>query len=178
MRIWPGLALLMLLGGAGLGFAYGALARMGEWLGMLADASGNATVAIVGMRSAMERMGSLLDLLVVTWGGGFALIGWEVWRASRREQPEEREKRLTRLIRESGEAQQNAWRRVEEALTHKPPPEPMPPPPTPVPDPGALIPVPPPFPAYRADAPPPVAPRLALEAPAAPDKHDEDFEPF
>ncbi|MBF0438388.1 MAG: hypothetical protein HQL93_04615 [Magnetococcales bacterium] len=174
IRILPGLALLLLLGGAGLGFAYIAVDTLQEAILQL---NADDPTQIHGLVAMTQRIHELLNLLVFSWGASFGLLGagYLLWHRPTK-QPPDWETRLTQLIQSSNKHQTEILQRVEstthdmaadiKAFASSPPP-----PPSPITN--ALTPL------YASPPPFSHAPRLAIGGPEIiHDKHDEEFEPF
>ncbi|MBF0340649.1 MAG: hypothetical protein HQL95_06740 [Magnetococcales bacterium] len=197
-RILPGLALLLLLGGAGLGVAMATVNELQELSQRLI--SGLATPQ-PEMTSALERLRAALELLVISLGSGFGLLGVGLWmrRAVLRERTD-RQERLIRLIQESNTAHSADIARLEALLVtqaeqtrhlgteiaaikeqalREESQQPRHAPPDPILSPLANALVPLAQASFSCHIPPPLAPRLALGAPEAlHDQQDEEFEPF
>lgn len=192
-RVLPGVALLLLLGGAGLGFAYATLENLGGSLALLAGEGRDPPP----MLDDLNRLRGVLDLLVFAWGAGFGLlgVGWLLDRPSA--QPPAWEQRLATLIRDTHDARREALQPLEglmasqmaqlnqlqghvdrlashlERQESQPAPQPAPL------SPLALLSAPSPLVPDPTTARPPAHPRLALPAQATThDKQDEEFEPF
>ncbi|MBF0614374.1 MAG: hypothetical protein G8237_11500 [Magnetococcales bacterium] len=201
-RLLPGFALLLLTGGAGLGVAVTTVHDMDISIQLLLHQVGTPMADLAAM---VPRLRTAMDLLVLSIGSGFGLLGVGLWiRHGALQEQNRLEERLHRLLHESQEfrkaellrletllnnqiettrqvsrelsAMQESMARTEELVKSSPPP-------TPAPLLNPLVP---------ATPLPPLAhtesilthtptPRLALAGPQHPilhDQQDEEFEPF
>ncbi|MBF0270547.1 MAG: hypothetical protein HQL98_00535 [Magnetococcales bacterium] len=116
-RILPGLALLLLLGGAGLGVAMATLDDLLTQLQRLWIQVG-VTNPDPDLTGTLDRLQGALNLVILALGSGCGVLGAGLWmrRSTLRDQADW-QSRLTRMLADTHETRQTEIARLETLLT-------------------------------------------------------------